>query len=184
MDLRVALPTPHLVASQILSLLQALPSQHLACSTSGKWTWFGHMNLNDCSNSFDNSFWAWVVYTHALVNSYKDLQESSCCCRSLGLSFSWRAAHYSLVLCPGNSGCLGLPGPKLFSQLREIARLCMSLCYVLETLQYSKLRKTEGSIICFILLRDHCSSLPDVQSSENCCFIYFVRVLVHLKWKR
>lgn len=75
---------------------------------------------------------------------------------------------------------------KLFSQLREVVRLCVGPPSVLclgnsrSTVSWGKHR---AHFICFRLLRDHGSSMPGVQRFENHCFIYFVRVLVHLNGK-
>lgn len=78
----------------------------------------------------------------------------------------------SLVFCPENSICLGLPGLSLLNL--ESAGLCLDSPPCTRTWKHlwNKWEQLPGSHPSFPSLRDHCPSLPDGQCSEI-CFIYF-----------
>lgn len=91
----------------------------------------------------------------------------------------------SLVLCPMDSNCLALPrlsAPSL--QLREHASLLLGLLPTAflhcsrETYQAECWSDHRAHLTCFLSIKAHFFSLPDVQCLKRCYFIYFFWFLV------
>lgn len=98
---------------------------------------------------------------------------------------SFCVALSSLVLCPVDSNCLVLPrlsAPSL--QLREHASLLLGLLPTAvlhcsrETYQAESWSHHRAHLSCFLSIKAHFSSLPDVQCLKKCYFIYFFWFLV------
>lgn len=98
--------------------------------------------------------------------------------RSLGFFFC--APLSSLVLCPANVGCLGLPqllSPSPPSWTQGLPGLLLGVPWVHHGLKVSKDRVHPA---CLSLIREPCPSLPDVQSLAKGCLSGSTLVLLFL----
>ena len=149
------------------------------------------MNISQPFVSSENCFFYWflvifplISYTCADQYSAEDLM--GCLCRSLELSLY--VALSSLVLCPVNYSCLGLPGfPALSLQLQMMPRLLLGSFPPVLLPGNSlgrKLGKLQVHFICFPSLRDHCLALSDVQCLKTIVSYIFVLFFLVVSGRR
>lgn len=87
-----------------------------------------------------------------------------------------------LVFCCIHSSCFGLSRLSVFSTqgvswLPPLDSLSLGCSLEILSRQYTG-TNVDLFLICFLSLKDHCSSLPAVQCHENHCYILFVFLVV------